>query len=536
MSSIPKNQAPNMYIDLPSAIENDYDMLLLDFRCDNDGLDTFYNVHYYKLNSGSHGYAGFLNSNGDHKIILSIWEYSTKYPTVEYVSPYTIMTELLFSGEGNGKHIITDFGWQTGIWYTMCICTKTLCGKTFVYQWIRKCADNEPWLLCAILSYPEKNKYIDSSSFFIEDYSFNNVYRRCSLKAYYGRKQTDGTWHSRSQFTLSNRYYPYLNDGSFQDNVNYDCGYELISGSTVFRVKSGGEDLINPVPHTEFVFPYTVNLTQSSAPDTIPLQPQIVPHYIKSTESSMVYYISLNSSNTIIRATTKYYWIFVDTEDDFFYILNKDKTLAITLGTDGVSISMQPFIGSDWQKWTKHSYPQSENVHFAPKSNPYYGIRYENGSYGLSIFNVSASKFRFVTYNAVELARIKSQLSLCYISPSGNNLIQKATAYSWLFIPVDGTYYYILTRDCMYAITVNGVYEGADLSLALFDVGNQNQMWKFENAPDDGMFIIPKTAPTMGMDIEGAAIGIGAVIQLSTYNSTHLRFRWEINIVRNNGV
>lgn len=533
MSPIPKNQAPNMYIESPT--NHNYDMLMIDWRCDTDAANTFWNLHYYKLNSHPDGYSGFQNSLGTHRLIFSLWESGSDIPEIEYISPWTNTSRLLFSGEGTGKHILTTLNWEVGAWYTLCIGTKTMYGKTFIAQWVRKEGDTN-WLLCGIMSFPVKNKYIRSSSFFMEDYRFNNYTKKCSLKNYFGRRIDNSAWHSRDQYIISNRYYPYKGESTHQDNVSIDCDFGIdSSGDPSLWIQAGGEDLINPTPHG-FVLPTDppISVEQDSTPIHTPQYPLLLPRYIQSKLSSL--YISPGANDQVVQGDVAYHWVFEDSGDDYFYILSYDKSKAITVNSDGNTLTMEAFSESDAQKWTKYSYPQSINVYFVPKNYPSKSMMVSGGStevggaIALSNFDDTSPEYQFYTQSNATFRTIKSYGNK-YVAPSGNQLAQRALPYRWLFVPADDTFFYILTQDCLNAITVNGTYDGANLLFSPFVMSNAAQMWKLEETGNDSFYIIPKKATSKNMDVEGPSTSSGAFIQLWTHNTTSPQFKWVVEEV-----
>lgn len=118
----PKNQAPNMYVDWTDG--GSYDFVIVDWYCETVANNTYWAVHNW-----SGGYAGFQYSGGQYKILLSIWNDGSMLPEIEYLSADSDPNYLDFGGEGEGKHIFTNYTWTVGKWYTMCIGTKTINGK-----------------------------------------------------------------------------------------------------------------------------------------------------------------------------------------------------------------------------------------------------------------------------------------------------------------------------------------------------------------------------------------------------------------------
>ena len=144
---IKKNQAPNMVVTYPDS--GNYDLVMVDWYCETDASNTYWAVHQFSTNTVD-GYAGLQNAGNNHVLMFSIWDHGTNYPVVEYVSSSIQLNNLNFGGEGTGKHIVTNFDWKVGKWYTMCIGTKTIAGKTYYAQWVAE-KDSKDWFLCGII-------------------------------------------------------------------------------------------------------------------------------------------------------------------------------------------------------------------------------------------------------------------------------------------------------------------------------------------------------------------------------------------------
>jgi hypothetical protein len=256
-----KNQAPNMYIDWPD--NGDYDMMMVDWYCEADATNTYWAVHNW--NDAYGGYAGFQNKDGNHVLLLAKWDGKDQYnntitPTIDYLSPNSEGDT--FSGEGSGKHIFTNYNWQAGRWYTMCIGTRTVNNKTQYAQWIRE--GNGAWLLTGIISYPEANHKFDCDSVFQEDFMFNNYSRKCRVRNAYGRSYGTNNWESWSSGTISNSYFPYTEstwEDGVQTNVDFDNDWGTSSDNSYAMIQSGGY-----TSSTGKQLPFVFTLSQPSSP------------------------------------------------------------------------------------------------------------------------------------------------------------------------------------------------------------------------------------------------------------------------------
>ena len=526
---MPKNQAPNMYINWNNPGGDEFDMLLIDWRCDNEALKTYWAVHQWSTGGHVDGYAGFKHdSSGNHELNFAVWEHNTAYPEIELVSPVTDMSDFTFGDEGNGKHIVTNFTWEVGTWYSMCIATKTVSGKTYYAQWVKKVGDSN-WLICGIISFPTSNKNIASSLLFQEDYGFNNLLRKCSVKNCYARIAGTNSWVNRNIYSISNSFYEEVGSTPTR-NVNFDCHYDIDSSVPCVWIRAGGESLVTRTPHALDFLPLT--LSQPTAPTGIPVFPHLFPRYIKSNYSNL--YVNPTSDNRVIQGGTAYFWNFVDSGDGYFYILNSDNTMAITLNPSPSlnDLVMQTFNNLDSQKWTKFSYPQSTDVYFVPKNYPSkcMDIHGPSTSSGAAIqiwtHNFTSNQFKFSTFSTAIYRTIKSFYSNKYVAPSGSQLTQRTLAYRWFIVNAEEDYCYILTRDGRKAITVFETNNGSNLVYDDFSIGNDNQKWRIQSNEAGYFYLYPKVAQNKNMDIEGPSTASGAVIQLWEHNDSSNQFKW----------
>lgn len=519
-------QAPNMIVHYPD--NGTYDLIMVDWLCEIDATNTYWAVHQFSTDVVD-GYAGFQNNGGSHFLIFSLWNHGTDYPIVEYISALTRIDDLTFGGEGNGKHIITDFEWVNNTWYTMCIGTKTVAGITYYAQWISVQGTND-WLLCGIISYPEPNRAIGSDLMFQEDFMSNNLCRQCLIKNAFGRYNGTSSWHTWNTYNLTNDFYKYT-DSQVPIVVRYDCFYE-IDNSQAIRIRSGGEDLQNPVNNNIYP-PEPLTITSSTTPAFNPNWSEAIPRYIKNKEGDL--YISIGVNDVIVLSSTPYYWFFIDTNDDYYYILNEDKTKALTIeGTyTGAAILLSSFAQLDTQKWYNESFEFSEYTYFIPKLALSREIDV-NGSAQvgqtllLNTHSTTVMKRRWLSLNSCNIQKIKSCYSNKYVVPSSTSIIQQSNPYEWNFVEAGNDEYYILSRDNTKAITISGTSNGDNLLFSNYVPGNINQKWKIQGIGNNIYYIIPVANQNMNMDIEGPSMQEGVNIQIWTHSPNQLQFEWII--------
>lgn len=115
-------QAPVWMITYTSPSNDSYKMMIVNWKCDIDAADTYWAVSQFSKNGTVLGYAGFKNDNGNHNIILSLWNINSNYPEVEYISPYGRINDLTFGSEGKrqthchglslaDKYLVHDVHW-----------------------------------------------------------------------------------------------------------------------------------------------------------------------------------------------------------------------------------------------------------------------------------------------------------------------------------------------------------------------------------------------------------------------------------------
>lgn len=536
--SRPEYRAPVMYVN-PVREDNEfYNMLMIDFRCDTDTAGTFFNMHYYKLENGPNGYAGFNSGGSDsHRLIFSIWDDHGVHPEIEYISPWAIEDRLLFSGEGNGKHIITELNWAVGSWYTMCINAISRCGKTFFSQWIRKQGDSN-WLLCGVMSLPNTGRRFRSSSLFVETVRKNNEIRECSIKNYLGRRVSNNTWKSWNEYIVSNKYFYYVgNELVSTSNVYKDCKVETDDVPSLVKIRTGGEPYEQQISYGTLPTNPPILITQNTTPYSTPVDAPLIPRFIKSKHSNKYVAPDPSGSNQVIQQATPYYWLFEDSEDGYYHIYTNDKTQALSYNVTGSAVLLMPIYYADHQKWTTRSYVASTSIYITPRLFPNKSLGITNGSTAvgavitLKAHDITAPDIEFNTIKKFKFKTVKNVNSLKYLAPSGTKIIQRGSMYRWLFIPVDENYYYIVTQDCLHAITISGLNTGDDLAFSLFEPGNSQQMWKIQDAGNDNVYIIPKDASTMAMDIENYSTSANAYAQIETFDSSVNSFKWILTTI-----
>ncbi len=223
--------APNMYVDW--ITNNEYDVISVDWYCDEDALNTYWAVHNWE-----NGYAGFQNKDGNHVLLLSLWDLPDgTNPTIEYVLDGTNGN---FGGEGTGKQVFTNYNWEVGKWYSMCIQLSSDNNKTYYTQYVRE--ENDDWLKTAVISYPVVGDRFYGSSMFQEDFTFNNLSRSCGLRNACGKIYGTDIWESWDLCKITNSFFP-TDDATWEkgveNNIDFNCNWE--NYSDYVWVQSGGK-------------------------------------------------------------------------------------------------------------------------------------------------------------------------------------------------------------------------------------------------------------------------------------------------------
>jgi uncharacterized repeat protein (TIGR02543 family) len=255
--------APNMYVNWED--NGSYDIMTVDWYCQQDAENTYWAVHNWQS-----GYAGFQNKGGTHVLLLSLWDMDDgTQPTIEYSKDGSGGT---FGGEGTGKQVFTNYGWQVGKWYTMRVQVWSYSEKSYIAQWVRE--DGGQWIKTAVISYPVVGYKFESDSMFQEDFLFNNLLRSCRLKNAYGRFYQTSSWDSWEKNKLTNTYFPTSSHtwGNVIRNICYDCDWGTDSSNSYVWVQSGGGDLTE---NGKTAPPVTYTLSQNATPsDTVWLTAQ----------------------------------------------------------------------------------------------------------------------------------------------------------------------------------------------------------------------------------------------------------------------
>lgn len=247
------NHAPNMYVNWNSS--GNYNAMTVDWYCEKDAENTYWAVHNW-----DDGYAGFQNKDGKHVLLLSLWDRNDgKTPTIEYVKSGESGD---FGNEGTGKHVFTNYDWKIGKWYTMLIQTWDENGKSYIGQWVSE--ENGEWTKTAVISYQLSSYTFTMDSMFQEDFTFNNLLRKCRLKNAFGRTN-DSTWISWNSYVITNTYYPTIphTSDNVNSNINYDCNWGTGKDNEYVWVQSGGGDFTSNGKDTP---PITYIIKQSTGP------------------------------------------------------------------------------------------------------------------------------------------------------------------------------------------------------------------------------------------------------------------------------
>lgn len=241
--------APNMYVDWQSSYR--FDAVEVDWCCTQDAENTYWAVHNW-----NNGYAGFQNRDGEHVLLLSLWD--LKDGTVPMVEYSLSDNSGVFGGEGTGKQVFTDYNWEIGKWYTMRIQIDKDGQKTIYSQWIKE--ENSEWIKTAAISYSECEFAFDGISMFQEDFTFNNRMRSCKLKNANAKIYGTNEWTNLTECKISNSYFP-TDESTWENgviyNVAYDCDWNL--KDDYIWIQSGGQDYTSNCK----TLPITYNLQNS---------------------------------------------------------------------------------------------------------------------------------------------------------------------------------------------------------------------------------------------------------------------------------
>ncbi|MBO5332853.1 MAG: DUF3472 domain-containing protein [Clostridia bacterium] len=233
LPSLLLRHAPNMYIQWISE-NSQFDAVTIDWKCTEDAWDTYWAVHNW-----SYGYAGFQNFLGKHVLLLSLWDMEDgTRPTVEYSYDGYHGD---FGGEGEGKHVYTNYDWKVNTWYSMKIERTYENDKTYFTQYIRE--ENGEWLKTASISYPIEAHWLEATHVFQEDFTFNNRSRSCEVRNAGGLIANTDIWETWTECEITNSFFP-TDDATWEngamENISFDCEYKN-NGESIW-IQAGGYD------------------------------------------------------------------------------------------------------------------------------------------------------------------------------------------------------------------------------------------------------------------------------------------------------
>ena len=236
-----------------------YDVLEGQWRCVQRADNTYYCLHnwyggqsnFSRITPGS-GYAGFQVCRGKGVAILSLWNTDRGSPTVEYAKSGAVTEP--FGGEGTGVHVLTDYPWRIGVWYTMRVQARTVGSRTVYEQWVK--AEDGAWDKLAAIAYPAPKLGFSWDCFFLEDWMGSNAMRGCQLRGYNARRALFGRWRSLNAYEIGN----HLADNGAKD-VRFDCDFKSRDTATVY-LRSGGDGFNVTAP----VLPTVLKVTQQARP------------------------------------------------------------------------------------------------------------------------------------------------------------------------------------------------------------------------------------------------------------------------------
>lgn len=163
-----------------------YSEFSADWRCDQDALNTYFNVHcwysasnnqFENIGMGS-GYTGFQNMNGGHMILFSMWETCGLIPEAVFYRNDARCEK--FYGEGTGIKICIPYNWKVGTWYTLKIKAETMGAQTYYSLYVS--CEGEKEVMLATISFPKPGLGMPSNLSFLEDFTYNGLERAHSLR------------------------------------------------------------------------------------------------------------------------------------------------------------------------------------------------------------------------------------------------------------------------------------------------------------------------------------------------------------------
>lgn len=361
--------AQNMYIDWILKYSS-YDLVVKSWYCSTNSRSTYWAVHQW-----SNGYAGFQNVSStdsieDNRIILAIWDDGTNLAAIEYYTAEADTSNFDFSGEGTGKHIISDIDWQDDKWYCMAVGVKSDSEYTYYFYWTAEELIFD-WKLYGIIRLPVGGRTLNKSSVFQEDFgSTPENLRRCRISHAYGRAASTQSWESWNSGKVQS-----YNPNTQIWNSTYECDFSMGTYPdgeyvTLTTGNNGGTCSVN-LPH---IFEFSIA-------GTSPISYPKFPCYIKSNFSNL--YVSPDSDEAkVVQKAVRHWWNFVDAGNGYVYILTTDRKKAITISgtSSGNELILSAFSdGNDMQKWKIENV--SDVCYLYPKNAPSLNMDIRGPSY-----------------------------------------------------------------------------------------------------------------------------------------------------------
>ena len=262
ISAVPRG-APGIYVDWYGTAEEGYDVMQVDWYCEDPEYNTYWAVFNW-----DRGYAGYQQRHDGRKLLMSLWNLDDgTRPRVEYVLDGENGD---FDHEGSGAFVFTEYPWKEKTWYTMRVQRWVEEGKTYYAQWVRE--EGGEWLKCAVISYDGIGPRFHSNGMFQEDWEGNNLWRSCRLRNMYARIHGTEKWESWNKYQVNTAYIPLILDhgrypGSEWDyafwNITFGVDWALGPQEDYVWVRNGGEGF---TPKNRQV-PQVLNVKQPNQPD-----------------------------------------------------------------------------------------------------------------------------------------------------------------------------------------------------------------------------------------------------------------------------
>ena len=233
-----------------SKTSNKFEGFTIDFK----GIDTPEETYWalcrwnmdlteFKKNhqevTGGNAYGGLQTKLGRRVAILSFWEVGYKENEVAKTHRANRMypkgEESAFGGEGEGTNYISDYNWETNVWYrfVMHSWVDSSTKDTYVGEWIQNLNTKE-WTLFAYFNTNLKDSYMTQRlSFFQENFNGKTFgkERFFQIKNMYALDKEYEKWISLNKTTLS--YDP--SSWGYDTAGTHDIGYS----QTYFYGSSG---------------------------------------------------------------------------------------------------------------------------------------------------------------------------------------------------------------------------------------------------------------------------------------------------------